>query len=104
MVKKWQITVYSETAPTMTLVQGAKTNGALKKHHEVEPEKVTKLKIKWDPVWGSRPGDDLFQQIRRHSLAQPESKTEFALAMMLREDGASLAQLKAALGAAYLSR
>lgn len=60
---------------------------------------------KWDTKkYGNRPTVKQLKEINEAGLARAGSKTAFALAMLMREDGASQVQIKNALGATYRNR
>ena len=54
--------------------------------------------------WGAKPTANQLKGIKEAGLARSGSKTAFALAMLMREEGASQTQIKAALGATYRNR
>ena len=65
-------------------------------------EKVLK---NWDAKQhGAKPTIKQLKDVQEAGLARSGSKTAFALAMLMREDGASQVQIKQALGATYRNR
>lgn len=58
----------------------------------------------WKKEWGHRPTISQLKAIHDSGMARDGSKTAFALAMMMRNEGASQVQIKHALGATYRNR
>lgn len=58
----------------------------------------------WNKDWGSKPTVKLLREVNEKALALRGSKTAFALAMLMRQEGATQVQIKAALGATYRNR
>ena len=63
-----------------------------------------KILNNWDPSCGPRPTAAQLKEVSENGWARDGSKTAFAFAMLLREDGASQVQIKHALGATYRNR
>lgn len=59
---------------------------------------------KWDKAYGPKPTNKQLKEIQQAGLARTGSKTAYALAMLMREEGANQAQIKQALGSTYRNR